>query len=210
MQSADVGSNTRSGPTWSVASLGVIVMWLAVLLGLVNHYGLIGVSIGLIFASCTGYFLSRSSYRLIPFRKVVWSNRDLASAVAISMAIGLLLNQVDAYPKGEGLYFLGMLLFVWIGYSRWVTQGRLSTVLMSVFSCIVLILFLVGWFWSEALLDAVISSTAIILVIKGLERRRRKMQQWVANLSGPNVCPTCGRSLSTTSRICPRCETRLS
>jgi len=193
-------------PTWSVASLGVIVLWLAVLLGLVNHYGLIGVGIGLIFASCTGYFLSRSSYRLIPFRKEVWSNRDLAAAVAVSMVIGLSLYQVEAYPRGEGLYFLGMQIFISIGYSIWITQGRLSSVLMSVFSCLVLILFLVGWFWSEALLGAVVSSTAIVLIFGRLKRREQKI---LANLSGPIVCPTCGRSLSTTSRICPRCETRI-
>jgi hypothetical protein len=80
-QPTGVGSTTTRVPTWSVASLGVILLWLAVLLGLVNHYDLIGVQFGLIFAACTAYFLSRLPYRLIPFRNRVWT--DLTSAILL-------------------------------------------------------------------------------------------------------------------------------
>ena len=89
-----VGSSTRPVTTWSVASLGVLALWLAVLLGLVHHYGSHGFQFGLIFASCTAYFLSRLPYRLVPFRHRVWTDLDLVGAIGFSLCIGMIANFV--------------------------------------------------------------------------------------------------------------------
>ncbi len=115
-QPTEVGSSTTRVPTWSVASLGVIVLWLAVLLGLVNHYGLIGVQFGLIFAACTAYFLSRLPYRLIPYCDRVWNDLVLFGMIAYSLGIGVIVDLAST-PMGRVVlldwFAMGATVLIW-------------------------------------------------------------------------------------------------
>ncbi len=195
---------------FSVASLGVMVVWLAAILALVNHYGSIGVGIGLVFASCTAYFLSRLTIRAVPLNTRAWNNLHLAVALFLSVIIGLMVYRCSNRPLEYSLYILPQTLLTSFVVCIMHVTGRARFVMAILFSITATALVSIGVVWSEAILSSTVSCVTILpLFALFTYWRERRQKHWEANLVGPIQCPTCGRSLSTESKICPRCDTRI-
>lgn len=163
----EVGNNTRRAPTWSVASLGVIVLWLAVLLGLVNHYGPSGVQFGLIFAACTAYFLSRSPYRLVPFRDRVWSVLDLFYAIGYSVGVGVIVK-LAVTPLGRqallDILAMGTTVLIW----RSTVRTKLVIALM--FAIVYGLLIRLQLYELDDLVGSLIRGLLLAIVMSAIDR----------------------------------------